>query len=91
MKEYYVYILTSHDNKILYTGITSNIRARIQSHRDGVGSLFTSKYNVSKLVYLETFSSSLEAIYREKQIKAGSRLKKVQLISKCNPEWKNLL
>jgi putative endonuclease len=71
--------------------MTSNIYSRTQSHKAGTGSAFTAKYNVNKLVYVETFSNCMEAIYREKQIKAGSRLKKLQLINQSNPEWKNLL
>ena len=87
----YIYILTNNYNKVLYTGVTSNLKARIYEHKQNLykGS-FTSKYNVHKLVYFEGFISIEEAIIREKQIKSGSRKKKIELIDSINPEWKDL-
>jgi len=87
----YVYIITNKYNTVLYTGVTSNIKLRIQQHKEGFhkGS-FSKRYNVQKLVYYEGFFDIVEAICREKQIKAGSRKKKVELINKMNPEWKDL-
>ncbi|MBT3382890.1 MAG: GIY-YIG nuclease family protein [Prolixibacteraceae bacterium] len=86
-----IYILTNRNNTVLYTGVTSNLRKRLYEHKNKVyTSSFTNKYNVSKLVYFEVFSLIEEAIAREKQIKAGSRKKKVELINSINPEWNDL-
>ena len=86
-----VYILTNNHNKVLYTGVTNDLVRRIFEHRNGVNpKSFSAKYHVSKLVYVESFHSIEEAIIREKQIKAGSRKKKVDLINSINPEWKDL-
>ena len=87
----YIYILTNNSHTVLYTGVTSNLGNRIFEHRTGFyKNSFTSKYNVTKLVYYEGFTSIEEAIHREKQIKAGSRQKKLDLINRFNPEWKDL-
>ena len=87
----YIYILTNKNNTVLYTGVTSNLGKRIQEHRNGrFKNAFTSRYNISKLVYFEKFLTIEDAISREKQIKAGSRKKKIELINKVNPEWKEL-
>jgi putative endonuclease len=76
---------------ILYTGVTSNLRGRVKEHKENKhpGS-FTARYNIRKLVYFESFDSIVEAIKREKQIKAGSRKKKLYLINSSNPEWMDL-
>ena len=89
-KQYCIYILTNANNRVLYTGVTNNIERRVLEHRSGKGGAFTSKYKVVKLVYFECGSSNKEAVFREKQIKAGSRKKKIALIEKMNPEWKDL-
>lgn len=89
-REYYVYILTNKKNGVLYTGVTNDIVARTDSHKRGVGSGFTRKYKLDKLVHVEEFDDIGDAIYREKQIKGWLRKKKVQLIEKDNPEWKDL-
>lgn len=87
----YIYILTNKNHTVLYTGVTSNLVNRLYEHRTGFyKDSFTSRYNVIKLVYYEGFSSIEEAIYREKQIKAGSRQKKLDLINGFNLEWKDL-
>lgn len=87
----YIYILTNKNNTVLYIGVTSNLEQRIWQHRKGVfKNAFTSRYNVTKLVYYEEFLSIVDAITREKQVKAGSRKKKTSLIEKLNPEWKDL-
>ena len=91
MREFYVYILTNKRHSVLYTGVTGNLYERVQQHQSGEGSKFTARYNVKKLVYVELFSSPLDAIEREKQIKAGSRQDKLDLIQEVNPEWKDLL
>ncbi len=87
----YIYILTNKNHTVLYTGVTSNLVNRLYEHRSGLyKNAFTNKYNVKKLVYFEDFTSIEEAIAREKQIKAGSRQKKLDLINRFNPEWKDL-
>ncbi len=89
-KHYYVYIMTNRYNTVLYTGVTNNLLRRVWEHRNGRGSQFTSKYRVTKLVYFEETTDVRAAIAREKQIKAGSRAKKIALIESINPEWLDL-
>jgi putative endonuclease len=91
MREFYVYILTNKWHNVLYTGVTGNLYERVQQHRSGHGGKFTTRYKVNKLVYVEVFSSPLDAIDREKQIKAGSRQDKLDLIYEVNPAWNDLL
>jgi putative endonuclease len=74
----------------LYTGVTNDLIRRIDEHKNGTGSKFTSHYRVHKLVYFESTESVESAIRREKQIKGWSRTKKVSLIESVNPEWKDL-
>jgi putative endonuclease len=91
MKRAFVYMLTNQHHTVLYTGVTTNLQLRIIQHRSGTyKSSFTKKYQVYKLVFVETFDSIVDAIAREKQIKAGSRKKKIDLINLMNPEWKEL-
>lgn len=87
----FVYILTNPRNTVLYTGVTSNLKKRIWEHRTKLhpGS-FTAKYNIGKLVYFEEYEDIRDAIAREKQLKAGSRAKKIELIECINPGWKDL-
>jgi putative endonuclease len=86
-----VYIMTNKTHTTLYTGVTSNLKKRIYDHRHKtISGSFTAKYQINKLVYYEGFHFIQEAIGREKQIKAGSRKKKVELINSINPEWKDL-
>ena len=85
-----VYIMTNKNNTVLYTGVTSNIINRVAVHKNKMAEGFTSKYNVTKLVYFEDFATMPEAIAREKQIKGGSRQKKIDLINKMNPEREDL-
>ncbi|HJU61678.1 MAG TPA: GIY-YIG nuclease family protein [Candidatus Binatia bacterium] len=85
-----VYIMTNKGNKVLYTGVTSNLFNRVTRHKDKMVSGFTSRYNVTKLVYYEEYNTMEEAIAREKQIKGGSRQKKIDLVNSKNPEWKDL-
>ena len=89
MKKYYVYILSSH-SKTLYTGITDNLIRRVEEHKKGIGSKFTSKYKINSLVYYEEGDNVNQAIYREKQIKGWLRSKKIMLIEETNPEWQDL-
>jgi len=88
--DYCVYIMTNKNNTVLYTGVTNNLRHRVVEHKAGEGSKFTSKYKITKLVYYECGNDIYAAIEREKQIKGGSRQKKIDLIVKVNPEWKDL-
>lgn len=89
-RQYCVYIMTNAHNTVLYTGVTNNLQRRVLEHQSGKGGAFTKKYNVHKLVYFEYGSDVNAAILREKQIKAGSRQKKIDLIKSMNPEWKDL-
>ena len=87
---FYVYIMTNTRNTVLYTGITNNLRRRVQEHKRGTAGSFTSQYKVVKLIYFEAFPKAWLAIGREKQIKAGSRRKKIALIESKNPTWRDL-
>jgi len=89
-KQYYVYIMTNKINTVLYTGVTSNLKKRIWEHKEKVTEGFTKNYNINKLIFFEIYNDPENAILREKQIKAGSRIKKVKLITGINPEWKDL-
>jgi putative endonuclease len=85
-----VYIMTNKGQRVLYTGVTSNLFKRTSEHKEKSVAGFTSAYNATKLVYYEEFNTMDEAIAREKQIKGGSRQKKLDLINSKNPEWKDL-
>ncbi|HRW63221.1 MAG TPA: GIY-YIG nuclease family protein, partial [Bacteroidales bacterium] len=87
----YVYILTNKNNTVLYTGVTNDLKRRLEEHAQKINpNSFTSRYNLYKLVYYESFFLIGDAIAREKQIKAGSRAKKVALINSVNPTWNDL-
>jgi len=85
-----VYIITNQHNSVFYTGVTSNLTARIYEHKMKIVPGFTSKYNLYKLVFYEEQSDSLQAFAREKQIKSWSRQRKVNLINNQNPSWHDL-
>jgi putative endonuclease len=87
---YYVYILTNVYNKVLYTGVTNDLKRRCYEHKQKMVKGFTQKYNVDKLVYFEKFDFIDLAISREKQIKGYSRAKKIALINIFNKQWKDL-
>ena len=89
-KQYYVYIMTNKNNTVLYTGVTSDLRRRVYEHKHKMSKGFTKKYNIVKLVYYEILQDPYYAIAREKQIKGGSRKKKIELINSINSEWKDL-
>ena len=89
-KQYCIYIMTNTHNTVLYTGVTNNLQRRVLEHQAGKDSAFKKKDNVTKLVYFECGDEVNTAIFREKQIKAGSRRKKEELIDSLNPEWKDL-
>ena len=91
MKPGFVYIMTNKNRTTLYTGVTSNLPQRVQQHKERFfEQSFTSRYNLYLLVYWESFQEIGDAIFREKQIKAGSRQKKLDLINSINPEWRDL-
>jgi len=88
--QYYIYIMTNKNNTVLYTGMTNDLARRVWEHKEKTIKGFTSRYNIAKLVYYEIYNSAYDAIAREKQIKAGSRQKKLNLVNGVNPEWKDL-
>jgi putative endonuclease len=85
-----VYLLASRRNGTLYTGVTSNLFARIQQHRDGIVRGFTRKYGIKQLVWFEQHPTMESAITREKRIKKWNRAWKLELIEAGNPEWRDL-
>ena len=90
-KAAFVYILSNKNHTVLYVGVTSDLINRIHQHKTGFYErAFTSRYNVTELVYFEEFERIEDAIAREKQLKAGSRERKVKLVSAFNPLWKDL-
>jgi putative endonuclease len=89
-RQYYVYIMTNPRKTVLYTGVTNDLIRRVWQHRQAKGGGFTARYHCSRLVLYEIFQDSYNAICREKQIKAGSRRRKVELIERTNPEWRDL-
>jgi len=86
----YVYIMTNRYNTVLYTGVTSDLKKRAWQHKEKLADGFTKRYNVTKLVYYEVFHDIRDAITREKQIKGGSRQKKIDLIQSMNTDWHDL-
>ena len=90
-KEYYVYILTNWNNKVMYVGVTNDLSRRVHEHRQGLLEGFTKKYNVHKLVYFESCGEAINAISREKQIKRWTREKKNALVESKNPNWEEVV
>ena len=88
-KQYYVYIMTNKSGT-LYTGLTENLKKRIDQHKNKLVEGFTKKYNINKLLYFETFPDVYSAIDREKTIKGWVRRKKLDLIRTTNPDWTDL-
>jgi len=82
--------MTNKLNTVLYTGVSSDLKRRVYEHKNGIGGIFTSKYKTTKLVYYEIYDDPYNAISREKTIKGGSRKRKMALIEKMNPGWKDL-
>ena len=83
--------MSNDNNKVLYTGVTSELKRRVYKHKiKAYHRSYTARYNVKKLVYFERYEHLWEAINREKQIKAGSRQKKIDLINSMNPAWEDL-
>lgn len=90
MRSYYIYILVSWNNKVIYIGITNDLERRIAEHRSGLIKGFTKKYNVTKLVYFEETCDVSAAITREKELKGWRREKKNALVETLNPTWQDL-
>jgi putative endonuclease len=90
MKNPCVYIMASKRNGTVYTGVTSNLPQRVYQHREGLADGFTKDNNCKMLVWYEQHATMETAIMREKQIKGGSRPKKLKLIEEFNPQWKDL-
>jgi len=90
MKQPCVYIMANRRNGTIYTGVTSNLPKRAFEHREGLVKGFSAKYNCKILVRYELHDTMLDAIAREKQIKAGNRASKLTLIESFNPQWKDL-
>ena len=82
--------MTNKNNTVIYVGVTSNLLKRVYQHKTKAYKGFTYKYNCDKLIYFEEFNDINHAISREKQLKAGNRKKKEDLINSINPEWKDL-
>ena len=85
-----IYLLTNKPNGTIYVGVTSNLPQRIWQHKNKIMKGFSYKYNLTNLVYFELYNDMYEAISREKQIKAGSRKAKIDLIENINPDWNDL-
>jgi putative endonuclease len=86
-KQYFIYLISNKLNTVIYTGVTNDLKRRIYEHKTKIIPGFTKKYNINKLVYYEKFEDAYNAISREKQIKSGSRQKKIDLINSANPKW----
>ncbi|MFV1949205.1 MAG: GIY-YIG nuclease family protein [Anaerolineales bacterium] len=89
-RTYFVYIITNKYNTTLYTGVTNNLYRRVLEHKSGFGSEFSKRYNLTKLVFYELSRDVRSAIWREKQIKGGSRNNKIEMINLMNPDWIDL-
>ena len=90
MKQYWVYMMTNRNKTVIYTGVTNDLRKRVRQHKDKKDFSFTKRYNITKLVYYESFGSIHDAIAAEKKIKSGSRAKKIALIESTNLLWNDL-
>ena len=86
----FVYLMTNRRNNVIYAGVTSDLKKRVYEHKEKLVEGFTKKYRVEKLVYYEVFEDIETAILREKQTKAGSRRKKLELITSMNPSFRDL-
>ncbi|HET7006652.1 MAG TPA: GIY-YIG nuclease family protein [Candidatus Binatia bacterium] len=89
-RTYYVYLLTSKNNRVIYVGVTNDLKRRVYDHKTKVVKGFTEKYNVNKLVYYEQTSDVITALSREKEIKKWRREKKNALVAQLNPRWNDL-
>ena len=90
-RQYCVYIMTNKNHTVLYVGVTNNLPRRVLQHRQPDPESFTHRYKIYKLVFFEVTTDIKAAILREKQLKAGSRQKKIDLINSMNPKWNDLM
>jgi len=90
MRMYFTYIVSNKKRGSIYTGMTNDLIERVKDHKQKVTRSFTGRYNLDKLVWYETFPTAMEAIKREKEIKGWVRKRKIKLIEKKNPDWKDL-
>ena len=88
--QYYIYILSNWNDKVIYIGVTNNLKRRVYEHKNEIIDGFTKKYHVHKLVYYETTTEVKAALEREKQLKGWKREKKDSLVTDMNPNWKDL-
>ena len=87
----WTYITTNQHNKVLYTGVTSDLKGRMESHKTKkYPNAFTARYNANKLVWFQEFDCIIDARERERQLKAGNRARKIKLIEEMNPGWEDL-
>jgi putative endonuclease len=89
-KSYYIYLLTNWNHRVMYVGITNDLKRRLYEHKNKLIKGFSEKYNLNKLVYFEETQDAHTAITREKEIKKWRREKKNQLVNQINPEWQDL-
>ncbi|MFI3313340.1 MAG: GIY-YIG nuclease family protein [Eubacteriales bacterium] len=87
---YFVYVLTNYNRKVMYIGVTNDLKRRLYEHQHGISDSFTKRYKVNKLVYFQETTDVYSAILREKEIKGWKRERKNQLVETMNPEWKDL-
>ena len=90
MNNYYIYILTNQSNKVVYVGMTNDLKRRIYEHKNKLMNGFSKKYNLNKLVYFESSSEINTVLNREKEIKKWRREKKNKLVESMNPNWTDL-
>lgn len=88
--KYYLYLITNYKNRVLYLGVTNDLKRRIREHRDGMNDGFSKKYNCSKLVWFEEFEDIRFAIEMEKKMKKWKREYKDNIINEKNPDWEDL-
>jgi putative endonuclease len=86
----FVYIMTNRKDGTLYIGVTNDLARRAYEHREKLVSGFARKYNLDQLVYYESYSTALDAIQREKNMKEWKRAWKIELIEQMNPDWRDL-
>jgi putative endonuclease len=89
-RQYYVYILTTQNNTVLYIGVTNDLINRVYQHKHNLIEGFTKRYQIHKLVYFEAGEDIITAIEREKQLKKWGRQKKIDLVNSFNPDWHDL-
>ena len=89
-RQYYVYLMTNKNHSVLYTGITKDLARRVYEHKHKLVPGFTARYGLDRLVYFEVSQDVEAALVREKQIKAGSRQKKIDLVHQANRQWRDL-